>query len=305
MSLLEEELNKIQIQTVRYDDNSVEQYDVMDGMKGFKVNVGNVGFIELVDCMPRLAPKGRTMEYRIVQAARTSYGQGLKTVSEDIGLIRYLHRHKHTTPFEMIEFMFHVKLPIFVARQWIRHRTANVNEYSARYSIVKEQFFRPSIDSLCSQSSTNKQGRSDELVDIGTAEEFLQYLDKAESLYNDYMNMVNKGVSREIAREGLPLTTMTEMYWKCDLHNIVRFLQLRMDSHAQKEIRDYANAMFVIIRQFVPIVCGCMLKEIGSVTFNTDEIEAIKNGSYILGDSNSSKREQTEFIEKLEKLKIK
>lgn len=295
-----DELDNIKIQIIKQDNTSIGLYDVMDGMDGFKVDVGNVGFIKLVDCMPRLAPKGRTMEYRIVQAARTSYGQGLKRPSEDISLIKYLYNHQHTTPFEMIEFMFHISMPIFVARQWIRHRTANVNEYSARYSVVKDQFFRPSIDSLRFQSTTNKQGRSDVLLDGDTAEDFLHYLDTAESLYLEYKDLIDKGVSREIARIGLPLSTMTEMYWKCDLHNIIRFLKLRMDSHAQKEIRDYANAMFVIIKQFVPVVCECMLKELGSVTFNSDEVESIKNGSYLL--TNSSEREQKEFIEKLEKL---
>lgn len=303
INVLEDELKEIKIQSIKPDpSSSIPLYDVMDGMSGFKVDISEHGFIQLVDCMPRLVPIGRTMESAIVRAARVSYGQGLKTIEEDNGLIKYLMRHEHTTPFEMVEFCFLVVMPVFVARQWIRHRTANVNEYSARYSVVKDCFFRPTIGDICSQSSSNKQGRSDQCVDSVTAEEFLNYLDKAESLHHDYKDMIDKGVSRETARIGLPLTMMTEMYWKCDLHNILRFLSLRMDSHAQKEIRDYANAMFVLIRQFVPTVCNSFLNyTLGSISLSFNEISAIQNNSFELGSNN--KREQVEFIEKLKKIK--
>lgn len=299
---LEDILDGIKIQTIYPDNSSLPLYDAMKGANGFRVDVSNEGFIQLVDCMPRLVPEGRTVECAIVRAARVSYGQGLKTPEEDKRLIRYLMLNEHTSPFEMVEFTFLVVLPIFVARQWIRHRTANVNEYSGRYSIVKDKFFRPPSEDVCQQSIVNKQGRST-TVDEDTTKEFFEYLDKAESLHDNYKDMIDKGVSRETARIGLPLCTMTEMYWKCDLHNILRFLALRMDSHAQKEIRDYANAMFVLIRPLVPTVCECFLNyTLGSIKLNANEIKSIQNNTLELEDS--SKREQQEFIDKLNKLKL-
>ena len=215
--------------------------DVMGGAARREVRVHDHGFIALVDAMPRLVPEGKTADAAIVQAARVSYGQGTKRVNEDRGLIRYLMRHHHTTPFEMVEFKFHMAMPIFVARQWIRHRTANVNEYSGRYSIIPDQFYTPSLDSVRKQSTTNRQGGNERFgsddAEVQTAQGFLDYLAKAESLYADYEGLLERGVSRELARVGLPANIYTQWYWKCDLHNILHFLELRLDEHAQEEIR--------------------------------------------------------------------
>src|ERR1700689_4159892 len=156
-----------------------EVFDVMGGAARWEMKVHDHGLVALVDVMPRLAPTGKTADFAIVQAARVSYGEGTKQINEDRGLIRYLARHRHTTPFEMVEFKFHHVMPIFVARQWIRHRTANVNEYSARYSVVKDRFYRPSVEGVRQQSKTNRQG-GEAPADISTAEDFLRYLEKAE-----------------------------------------------------------------------------------------------------------------------------
>src|SRR5436189_639538 len=176
-----------------------EMQDVMAGSARWEVKVHDHGLVALVDVMPRFAPAGKTADYAIVQAARVSYGEGTKQVNEDRGLIRYLARHRHTTPFEMVEFKFHHVMPIFVARQWIRHRTANVNEYSARYSVVKDRFYHPSADGVRKQSLSNRQGGEEPIDDV-TAKEFLAYLDKTEALYQDYEKLMEKGVSREMAR---------------------------------------------------------------------------------------------------------
>src|SRR5690349_267336 len=197
------------------------------------------GFVRVIDYMGDDAA--------VVQAARVSYGRGTKKVSEDRGLIHYLMRHRHSTPFEMCEIKFHVKLPIFIARQWIRHRTANVNEYSARYSIVKDRFYHPTLENVRKQSTSNRQG-GEGPADAATAQEFLDYLDEIERSYAKYQAFIDKGVAREIARIALPASVYTEWYWKVDLHNLLRFLSLRMDPHAQQEIRDYAWAMFHVIR---------------------------------------------------------
>ncbi len=160
-----------------------ETFDVMGGFARWEVKVHDHGLVALCDVMPRMAPVGKTADFAIVQAARVSYGQGTKQINEDRGLIRYLARHRHTTPFEMVEFKFHHVMPIFVARQWIRHRTANVNEYSARYSVVKDRFYKPTVQNVRKQSTMNRQG-GEELIDEMTAREFCEYLDKAEALYN-------------------------------------------------------------------------------------------------------------------------
>jgi thymidylate synthase (FAD) len=224
--------------------------DIMGGSARIQASVHEHGFIALVDVMPRLAPIGSSADFAIVQAARTSYGKGTKTPSDDRGLVRYLMRHAHTTPLEMVEFKFHMRMPIFIARQWIRHRTANVNEYSARYSVVPDRFYRP--DSVRQQAKSNKQS-SDGAVEVGTAEAFMDYLDKAEAQYALYEKLVASGVGREIARIGLPVSAYTEWYWKCDLHNTLRFLSLRMDAHAQQEIRDFANPMYELVKLMCPI----------------------------------------------------
>ncbi len=203
------------------------------------------GFVRLIDVMGDDAA--------IVQAARVSYGAGTKKVNEDVGLIRYLMRHLHTTPFEMVEFKFHVKLPIFVARQWIRHRTANVNEYSGRYSEMKDEFYVPAIDQVRAQSATNKQGRADEAFDPSEAERIRSgMLDTQSRLYGEYQSLLEADLAREIARINLPVSNYTEWYWKVDLHNLFHFLKLRIDPHAQYEIRVYGEAMAQIVQATVP-----------------------------------------------------
>ncbi|HRH26488.1 MAG TPA: FAD-dependent thymidylate synthase [Candidatus Paceibacterota bacterium] len=275
--------------------------DVMGGAGRWEIKVHEHGMIALCDVMPRLVPVGKFADFAIVQAARVSYGEGTKQVTEDIGLIRYLARHRHTTPFEMVEFKFHCVMPIFVARQWIRHRTANVNEYSARYSVVKDRFYRPGIDGVREQSTTNKQG-GDETIDVGTAQEYLDYLARAEALYGDYNKLMEKGVSRELARIALPVSVYTEWYWKCDLHNICRFLSLRMDAHAQQEIQDFANAMYELIQSIVPAAAAAFIDyDLEGMHLTRLEIEAMNSGQPL---KTENKREIAEWEEKKKKLGI-
>ena len=221
------------------------------------IKVLDHGFVRVIDYMGDDAA--------IVQAARVSYGRGTKQVNQDKGLINYLMRHWHSTPFEMCEIKFHVKLPIFVARQWIRHRTANVNEYSARYSIMDKEFYIPEPAQLAPQSKQNHQGRS---TDTLTPEESARVLDllrrDAEQVYDHYEEMMNAdaagnvvdenktGIARELARMNLTLNYYTQWYWKIDLHNLMHFLMLRADSHAQYEIRVYADAMLDVVKKWVP-----------------------------------------------------
>lgn len=273
--------------------------DVMHGDLRWEIPVHDHGFVALVDAMPRLVPEGQTADSAIVQAARVSYGEGTKKINEDRGLIRYLLRHRHTTPFEMVEFKFHVAMPIFIARQWIRHRTANVNEYSARYSIVQDRFYRPSIENVRKQSTSNRQG-GDEPIDVGTAEDFLKLLEDSEALYERYLGLTEKGVAREIARAALPVSVYTEWYWKCDLHNILHFLSLRMDSHAQIEIRDYATAMYDLIRGIAPVTCEAFEDyRMESMQLSRLEIEAIRTGKPL---SSENKRENAEWEAKRKQL---
>lgn len=204
------------------------------------------GFVRLVDFMGD--------DSSIVQAARVSYGKGTKSVRQDRGLVRYLMRHRHTTPFEMVEFKFHVKLPIFVARQWIRHRTANVNEYSGRYSEMKDDFYTPEISNIRPQSKSNKQGRGNEVFDNNEANVIKNKINNYQTQsFNHYEDLLETGLAREIARINLPLSNYTEWYWKIDLHNLFHFLKLRMDSHAQYEIRIYAEKMAEIVKAVVPV----------------------------------------------------
>ena len=221
------------------------------------IEVLDHGFVRVIDY---LGDDGA-----IVQAARVSYGRGTKQSRQDAGLIRYLMRHAHTTPFEMCEIKLHVKLPIFVARQWIRHRTANVNEYSARYSILDREFYLPDAERVAAQSATNRQGRGEPLPPA-EARRLLDLLrEDAERAYDHYEHMLNErqdgavvdpsrtGLSRELARMGLPLSTYTQWYWKTDLHNLFRFIELRADAHAQYEIRAYAEVIADVVRRWVPL----------------------------------------------------
>src|SRR5262245_26213561 len=276
-----------------------EVFDVMNGAARWEIKIHDHGLVALVDVMPRFAPVGKTADFAIVQAARVSYGQGTKAVQEDRGLIRYLARHRHTTPFEMVEFKFHHVMPIFVARQWIRHRTANVNEYSARYSIVPDRFYRPTVENIRQQSSTNRQGGT-EPIDEVTAQEVLTYLNDTEKHYRDYEQLLERGVARELARIGLPVSVYTEWYWKCDLHNIFHFLSLRMDPHAQQEIRDYANAMFALIQPIVPIAAEAFLDyHLHAMHLSRLEIEALRTGEPL---STDNKRERAEWEAKSHRL---
>jgi thymidylate synthase (FAD) len=195
----------------------------------------------------------------------------------------------------MIEFKFHHVMPIFVARQWIRHRTANVNEYSARYSVVRDRFFKPELEHVRRQSTSNRQGGT-EPVDDATAQEFLAYLDEVERSYERYQHFIERGVAREIARIALPASVYTEWYWKIDLHNLFHFLSLRMDAHAQQEIRDYATAMFELIRPIVPVAAEAFMDyNFGALHLTRLEIEAIKSGQPLATDN---KRENAEWDEK-------
>jgi len=264
------------------------------------------GFVRVVDYMGD--------DTSIVQSARVSYGKGTKKVSTDSGLIKYLMRHRHSTPFEMCEIKYHVKLPIFVARQWIRHRTANVNEYSARYSILDKEFYLPAKENLAAQSRNNRQGRGD-LINSEQANDILKILkEDAEKNYNDYEIILNerhngtivneskKGLARELARMNLTLNTYTQWYWKTDLLNLLNFLSLRADDHAQYEIRAYADVMIDCLKKWVPItyeafmdyrVGGMELSSKGKLVIS----KMIKGEGCDFENSKLSKREWNELME--------
>lgn len=269
-----------------------ETWDLMQGNDRMHINVdGQHGFVALVDMMPRIVPRGRFADSAIVQAARVSYGNGTKTVSEDSGLIRYLYRNTHTTPYEMVEFKLHCQMPIFIARQWIRHRTASVNEASARYSIMKDQFWIPSADEVRAQSNKNKQVSEGHLAEVDS-NDFCGWVDDTSKLaYYRYESAVKRGVGREQARVMLPLNIYTEWYWKMDLHNLFHFLGLRMHEHAQKEMRDYANAIYALVSPMVPTAAKAFMDyhhHMGGMKLSALEIDAIKRG-----------RMETDFTESL------
>ena len=240
------------------------------------------GFIRVIDYMGD--------DSAIVQAARVSYGKGTKMVNEDRGLINYLMRHRHSTPFEMLEGKFHVKLPIFVARQWIRHRTANVNEYSQRYSILDKEFYIPHPEQLATQSTTNRQGRAD-VLQGEQAERVLQLLrEDASRAYEHYEEMLNidsqgnildptrSGLARELARMNLSVNFYTQWYWKADLHNLMHFISLRADPHAQYEIRVYAEVLATILQKWVPITYDAFMDyRMGSVSLSTKGLAVVKS----------------------------
>jgi thymidylate synthase (FAD) len=258
------------------------------------------GFLRCIDYMGDDAA--------IVQAARVSYGRGTRRVSEDAGLIRYLMRHRHSTPFEMCEIKFHVKLPIFVARQWIRHRMANVNEYSARYSVLDREFYIPAPEQLAAQSAANRQGRGDTLQG-DEADDVLRLLrDDASRCYDHYVDMLNedgadpnrRGLARELARMNLTLNTYTQWYWKTDLHNLLNFCSLRADAHAQYEIRVYADAILDLVRGWVPAAYEAFVEyRLGAVTLSAGMLAVLKRrlaGEAVTQEhSGLSKREWTEL----------
>ena len=263
------------------------------------------GFIRVIDYMGD--------DTSIVQAARVSYGKGTKKVSTDSGLIKYLMRHWHSTPFEMCEIKYHVKLPIFIARQWIRHRTANVNEYSARYSILDKEFYIPTKNQLSAQSTANRQGRGD-LIAGDQADEVLKILkDDATRTYDNYEIMLNErydgtiidekktGLARELARMNLTLNSYTQWYWKTDLLNLLNFLFLRADDHAQYEIRVYAETMLETVKKWVPITHSAFLDyRVGAVHVSAKGKKIIKkmiNGEKVSQESSGlSKREWNELM---------
>ncbi len=267
------------------------------------------GFIRVVDYMGD--------DTSIVQAARVSYGKGTKKVSTDSGLIKYLMRHWHSTPFEMCEIKYHVKLPIFIARQWIRHRTANVNEYSARYSILDREFYLPEPNHLAAQSKNNRQGRG-EILQGEQAKKVLNLLKgDAERTYDNYENMLNErydgsvidesqnGLARELARMNLTLGTYTQWYWKTDLLNLMNFLRLRADHHAQYEIRAYADVMLDTLKKWVPITYEAFLDyRVGGTEVSSKGKKVLKkliSGETIdLESSGLSKREWNELMEAFE-----
>lgn len=281
----------------------------LDGILGLPHKVLDHGFVRVIDYMGDDAA--------VVQAARVSYGAGTKTVSDDRGLIRYLMRKQHTSPLEMGEIKLHVKLPIFVARQWIRHRTANVNELSARYSILSREFYIPELGRIAEQSQTNKQGSGAAIAKVNAdimRQELIDNSESAADLYELLLNENDDGVrtfadrpqlARELARLSLTLNTYTEWYWKVDLHNLLNFLRLRKDGHAQSEIRDYADVIFEMVKGWVPL-CAEAFEDyrLNAVMLSKQERDAVAlmlQGKVPKVQGLSS-REQAEFELKLKVL---
>ncbi|NDG49746.1 MAG: FAD-dependent thymidylate synthase [Rhodospirillales bacterium] len=280
----------------------------LEAMLAQAIPVLDHGFIRVVDYMGDDAA--------VVQSARVSYGRGTKAANEDRGLIRYLMRHRHSTPFEMCEIKYHIKLPIFIARQWIRHRTANVNEYSARYSVLDREFYVPQPDQLAAQSSDNRQGRG-AVLEGAEAERVLRLLrDDATQTYDHYLEMLNEdeagqpldasrsGLARELARMNLTLNTYTQWYWKTDLHNLLHFLSLRADAHAQYEIRVYAEAMLKTVQAWVPHCYEAFADyRMGAVTMSSQMLSIVRRmlaGEVVeQAGSGLSKREWRELMETL------
>ena len=273
------------------------------------ISVLDHGFVRVIDYMGD--------DSAIVQSARVSYGKGTKKISNDQGLIKYLMRHRHSTPFEMCEIKFHIKLPIFIARQWIRHRTANVNEYSARYSILDKEFYIPSIENIAAQSSVNNQGRGEVLSNEEASNVISILKADAEQTYANYESLLNEssegavldenkaGVARELARMNLTLNTYTQWYWKIDLNNLLHFLALRADDHAQYEIKVYADAMLDIVKKWVPITYSAFDDyRVGGTELSAKEVnflrKLIKGESPSFEEEGISKREWSELQKKFD-----
>ncbi len=227
------------------------------------------GFVRLVDYMGG--------DQRIVQAARVSYGEGTKTVREDAGLIDYLLRNEHTSPFEQVIFTFHAKMPVFVARQWVRHRMARLNEISGRYSVMPDEFYIPVLEDVAEQSTDNKQGRKNEAMETVRAEGVRESITELHhQAYAGYKKLLEEGTARELARVVLPLGLYTEWYWQIDLHNLFRFLKLRLDPHAQKEIRAYAAVMKDLASKVSPMAFDSFDRHMqGGVRFSDRELDAL------------------------------
>ncbi len=260
------------------------------------------GFVRYVDHMGD--------DVAIVQAARVSYGKGTKSTSEDQGLISYLMRHQHWTPFEMCEIKLHCKMPIFIARQWVRHRCANINEYSARYSEIKDEFYCPGKEQVQPQSTTNKQGRGENLDFAEVAQDFIEVTQNtAKTAASNYRVYAEHNMAREINRINIPLTNYTEWYWKCDLRNIFGFLKLRLDSHAQYEIRVFADAMAQIVKALYPAAWKAFeIYELYAVKFSEREMDLLRkaffhrNIGFFDGKQpeNFNNREWEEFLKKID-----
>jgi len=284
-------------------------------MKEKYVDILDHGFVGLIDVMGE--------DESIDQAARVSYGKGTRKVSNVRGLVRYLMRHRHTTPTEMLEFKFHCKMPIFVARQWVRHRTANINEYSARYSILDNEYYVPEREHMAPQSTTNNQGRSEELLEEHVYDQYKErIIENSERAYNLYERLLNEeenpkhnpyvpGIARELARMVLPINFYTQWYWKIDLHNLFHFLSLRMDAHSQWEIQVYAKAMYELIKPYCPLACEAFEDyNLNGVHFSKQEFKILKDimkthdGFKDIDDCVNevglSKREAREFFDKFD-----
>lgn len=243
--------------------------EAADALLDQEIPVLDKGFVRLVDYMGSDA--------RIVQAARVSYGSGTKSFRQDRGLIHYLVRNWHTSPIEQVVLTFHTKMPIFVARQWVRHRTARLNEISGRYSVMKDEFYVPSPEHIRPQSVDNKQGRSEERFDEATEQEIIRLFQEEQAqVYGNYQKLLDLNLARELARNNLPLSLYTEWYWQIDLHNLFHFLRLRMDPHAQYEIRAYAEAMAKCAQAVAPLAYEAFEEHIlGAVSFSKAECEAL------------------------------
>jgi len=313
MELTSEQKKEIQEQQAQSNSTKRVTSPELEKVLYEAIPVLDHGFIRVIDYMGD--------DTSIVQSARVSYGKGTKKVSTDEGLIRYLMRHWHSTPFEMCEIKYHVKLPIFIARQWIRHRTANVNEYSARYSILDKEFYIPAKEQLSAQATNNRQGRGD-LITGQQADEVLKILkDDAVRTYDNYEKMLNErfdgtiidekksGLARELARMNLTLNSYTQWYWKTDLLNLMNFLFLRGDSHAQYEIRVYAEKMLDTVKKWVPITHAAFLDyRVGAAHLSSKGLKIVKsmiNGNKIsYEDSGLSKREWNELMEVIDKKEL-
>jgi thymidylate synthase (FAD) len=257
-------------------------------MKSTSINVGPKGFVRLVDTMPGTTAESINLDSAVVQAARISTGQGIKNPVSDRNLIRFLMRNKHTSPFEMIEFKFHLKMPIFVARQWMRHRTASINEYSGRYAEIPDECWMPDAYDIRMQSSVNKQSSEPITSYSEDAGEFAgQFKTAYEKIYKVYKKAVDRGIAREQARTILPQAMFTEFYWKIDLHNLLNFVKLRAEKHAQLEIQEYANAVYDLVKPLVPICCEAFEDYvINAVTFSKPELDILRNAIKNAGKEN-------------------
>ena len=309
MELTSEQKKEIQAQQSQSNSTKRVTSPELEKILYEAIPVLDHGFIRVIDYMGD--------DSSIVQSARVSYGKGTKKVSTDDGLIRYLMRYRHSTPFEMCEIKYHVKLPIFIARQWIRHRTANVNEYSARYSVLDREFYLPEKDQLASQSKINRQGRGD-IIQGKQAEEVLNILkNDATRTYDNYEKLLNErydgtridenktGLARELARMNLTLNTYTQWYWKTDLLNLLNFLFLRADDHAQYEIRAYAEKMLDTVKKWVPITYQAFMDyRVGAAEISSKGLKIIKlmiSGKKVsFEESGLSKREWNELMTKID-----